>query len=645
MAPSNTSPALAAASRLQTWLAEHGRTLLRVALYVYVLTVACPIRFWPIGGSVDDSWVFALNFGAAHGLAAGRDLVFTCGPLAYLVFPQDIGNNLAGGLLFQTGLWLALAAAFMSLFFSRTRFPLPNLALFSFCFGLSAPLYWFNFMGQENLMLAGALTLLIAYRRDGGRARQVAALILVGLLPLIKLSAGLAGAGALLGFVVDRWIVRRWKALPEAALVAAVPVAVMAAISLALFPSADAFGKWVRGSIEIVSGYTAAMSMEGERIDLVLALAAATLLGILLWLQARSDATMARFHILLAAIPLAMSFKHSFVRQDIHVVSYFGFMALVMGLVPLTIRLDRKTTRYLAGLLLAFIAIWQNYAIADPIAEHLAASTGQLSVSILWQGLRAVTSGQDLAVLPVPFPEEQTVEPAVRTIVGRSTVASLSVQYTNLAVAGMNLTIYPVVQRYSAYTPYLDGLNAAWIRDRGPRFLLFDGASIDYRDPWAESPATWLEVYRLYDTRFTGRRNLLLERRATPRFRRLQTIGRVTMAFPGELRLPAADGPVFWTLRCGTSMEGRLRKLFFQVPPVFLAAHDGGGAREPGRIVPAVLTAPVLGNYLPASLSQFAAVFQPYSVPGYVVERLTFTGPGTASYASPCEAEFLRPEK
>ena len=48
----------------------------------------------------------------------------------------------------------------------------------------------------------------------------------------------------------------------------------------------------------------------------------------------------------------------------------------------------------------------------------------------------------------------------------------------------------------------------------------------------------WLEVYRWYDTRLLGPRNLLLERRAEPRFTSLETIGRFRLTFPGELRLP-----------------------------------------------------------------------------------------------------------
>jgi len=39
----------------------------------------------------------------------------------------------------------------------------------------------------------------------------------------------------------------------------------------------------------------------------------------------------------------------------------------------------------------------------------------------------------------------------------------------------LDLRPCPVIQRYSAYTPRLDLLTAAWIGEHGPRFLIFDG--------------------------------------------------------------------------------------------------------------------------------------------------------------------------
>src|SRR5579863_9443239 len=109
------------------------RTLLRYLLFMYVVVVACPIRFWNLEPSVDNTWVYALNYAAAHGVTG---LIWSTGPLGYLMFPQDIGNNLSHALLFQSIAWLVLAIVFADLFF-RSGYPLRNLAAFSAFFGLA----------------------------------------------------------------------------------------------------------------------------------------------------------------------------------------------------------------------------------------------------------------------------------------------------------------------------------------------------------------------------------------------------------------------------------------------------------------------------------------------------------------------------
>jgi hypothetical protein len=153
----------------------------------------------------------------------------------------------------------------------------------------------------------------------------------------------------------------------------------------------------------------------------------------------------------------------------------------------------------------------------------------------------------------------------------------------------------------------------------------------------------WLEIYRWYDTRLLGTRNLLLERRAAPRFGVLESIGRMRIAFPGELRLPTSHDPVFWTMTCGESIRGRVQKLLLRAENVYVTARDTGGVVRSARIIPEVLVSPVLGNYLPGSLSQFAAVFRPGENPSYYVDQLVFDGPGSTAYSSSCQVEILRP--
>ena len=147
----------------------------------------------------------------------------------------------------------------------------------------------------------------------------------------------------------------------------------------------------------------------------------------------------------------------------------------------------------------------------------------------------------------------------------------------------------------------------------------------------------WLEIYRLYDTRKLSPNNLLLERRSTPRFEALQSMGRVPMNLLGEVHIPASSGPVFWSLNCGYSTLGKVMKGLARVPGTSIVVHANDGSTRTARVIPDMLGAPVMGNYLPADLEQFAAVFQAEGAPKFSVDRIAFTGRGRMAYSTACE--------
>lgn len=652
------------AARLYALLGTH-RKLVRTALYLYVVLIVCPIRFFPLQSDLDSTYRFALNYATTQGPAVASQMAFTYGPLGYVSFPQHLGANLGHGLLLQTGLWLALAAIFADLFF-LADFPLRNLALFAFCFGLATPLFSYS---VENLMLAAVLTLAAVFYWCGGLLRYMAALVLLGVIPLFKLTAAMIGIGALLGFLIDRTLRHGRKALPEIALAAVLPAAVTTSLFLYLIPSFQSFLYFLRGSAEITRGYSAAMSIAGPQLEPVLALEAMVVLVLILWLSEASSPGAARFYALFLVIPLFVSFKHGFVRQDVHVIIFFCFTALALALVSLKADLGKAGALRATALVMLFFVLWQDHvgrysdwgqaiepngqeaaqmlvgqaAVVRPSDWGLLISpSGAQAARMLWGALRFGQLKQELDFASRQFPEDSRIEPEIVNLIGDSPVASLSHAFTNLAASGLQLKLYPTLQRYTAYTPYLDGLNAAWIRDQGPRFLVFDGGTIDGRDSWAESPAMWLEVYRWYDTRLLGTRNLLLQRRAEPRFTALEPVGHFSMPFAGWMRLPASDGAVFWTRKCNYSVKGKLQSFLYRDPSVFMIVHGTDGYNRSARLIPEVISSPVMGNFLPNNLPQFAAVFYPGAALGYSVDNVMFVSSENEAYSPTCEVEILR---
>jgi hypothetical protein len=66
------------------------------------------------------------------------------------------------------------------------------------------------------------------------------------------------------------------------------------------------------------------------------------------------------------------------------------------------------------------------------------------------------------------------------------------------------------------------------------------------------------------------------------------------------------------------------------------------GRQKTFRSIMDVIGSPVLGQGLPSTLSEFAAVFAPDSSLSPRINKLVFGGPGAASYQSQCQARWIR---
>ena len=319
------------------------KLVLRWALFAYLGVILCPIRYFAPSNILDNTWLFALNYAAARHLVMGRDIVWTWGPLAYFLFPFDIGNNLAQGLAFQTALWVLLLLILWDLFDSG--FPLRNLAVFSIFVALSSPDYH-QAVYPGNLLLCGALILLVHFRLRGGMIRYVTALVMMGLIPLIQVVGAMVVVGVVAGLIVDRILQERRTALLEVTLALIVPTVVAVVGCRLALGSVQAIAAYVRTSLEFAGNYSVVMSIAGPRKQLVAGLEAVALLASAVFVLLTQDREKARFITLILAIPLVIGARHGLVRQDMaHLVQFFCFLALLLAFVTLATPLNGNFTR------------------------------------------------------------------------------------------------------------------------------------------------------------------------------------------------------------------------------------------------------------------------------------------------------------
>ena len=89
------------------------------ALIIFLQAYRVPVV--PMRPGLDESFPHILNVAASIGARFGADVVYTYGPLGFLLAIEDVGSNFTVGYIFWTIVYSAFAATMSYLVVSRTR--------------------------------------------------------------------------------------------------------------------------------------------------------------------------------------------------------------------------------------------------------------------------------------------------------------------------------------------------------------------------------------------------------------------------------------------------------------------------------------------------------------------------------------------
>jgi hypothetical protein len=216
----------------------------------------------------------------------------------------------------------------------------------------------------------------------------------------------------------------------------------------------------------------------------------------------------------------------------------------------------------------------------------------------------------------------------------------------------------PVLQSYSAYTPELAELNAAWLRSsHAASNILFGIEPIDdsypSRYPSLDDGLSWPELLTRYDIKgFNDAVGtyLLLSRSSAPGTYHLTLLQSVSVHWKETVDLPAAtNAPIWAEVELKKTMVGTLASIFFKPPTLVLTVSLRSGERRDFRLVPAMAR----GGFLLSPLIETSQSFASLSSIGWpthlidqevvsmTLSALTDTG-STTCYQLPIQLRFYR---
>lgn len=575
---------------------------------LYLLAAFMPVPYQSLRAGNDPSWDWAVNVLAGKQGGWGGNRLYSYGPLGYLLYPFELGNNLPEAVAFQA----AAHALLCLLVFLLLRDRPPWASLLSGLGLVAASTVWG--MEQELWLLSGLLCHFALRRGALAPLAGASALLL-----FVKFGAGVAALGAcglLFLLLVKRGA--RWAALALAA-------SVVASVGLGgalLLKSAAELPGWVRGSLELGSGYGSAMSQGGPAAHVVLALC---ILGVL---------ALALPRVAPVLLPLALlAFKHGFTRQDAHEAHFFG-LALAVAAVAVMAE-PRRWPALLAVAGLAGAALhdaeWYDAQGALRRAAGFEAAWRIPALARLAEERKrlADTAGFAPDLLP----------PRWRALIGDATV---DVQPSELAMVPANQLHWqpsPTLQFFGAYTPWLDGLQAAHFGGpNAPQFLIWIEHHYDARNLFWETPRTALVLLSAYEVVAREEKMLLLRRRAQPapllRERALYTARAATST---EVEVPA-QGLVLVRIRLASTAGSALASIFYRILSIFLRVRYEDGSEGLQRLLPPLAGEGALLSPLPRDASELEALWAGKPLPH--VKAFHLSGAGLARYGPQLEAEF-----
>jgi hypothetical protein len=488
-----------------------------IALGLAILALTWPVPAATISPGLDSSWQIGLHVAAGLHLRSGVDLVFTYGPLGYLVSPNPyLGGTSLLALVADSAVYLGLIAVLLA----STRRILPIWAA-----ALVVVLIGRTFAFLPTFEALQALTLLacaeaLATRHDWRPAIVCVALgLAAGVTVLGKINVGVfvVGMTVVTSMTLDR---RWWRGL---AIAAVTGLATALVLWLATGQRIGDLGAYVAGSIQIVNGYSESMGLDIDPGLLWIYLAFVGILVLAGWTAWRASATWPRrgrigFLIICAVIAFA-EWKTAVTRTAAPMV-FATFLVFVVA-VGTSIG-DRRL--WLMPVLVAGMAFLGTARLSPGAFANVVGSVRSLGVEVATEiipGRAERVVERNRAILRSRYALDSIT---LRELAGRRVAIDPAESGVAFAYPEIVWDPLPVFQSYSAYTPELDALNAArlasaqapdrilrqvtlltdppdWLtRQRGRPLKQGETVPlvVDGRFRWFEAPAAMLETFCRY---------------------------------------------------------------------------------------------------------------------------------------------------
>lgn len=550
----------------------------RVLGFLALVSLGFNLPEFPDTG-LDPAWRMVLGRMFAEGRQFGTEVVFTYGPLGFIM-----GNTYWGGQWYSLLVGqLVIALTFAVVLFWHAHQLQGYRRIFFLGFFYLLGLTYQDAAHQIVIVMAG-LALVRRAEKSWRWSSLVWVLLLAGL-SLIKFT-NLTLAAGLVVLAGAAGLRRGWT--PRALIVPGVYLVAFLVGWVACGQHLATLLGYLRSSWAISQGYQDAMGFSCPPTQLYLGL---TTLGLvvayaaLVWFTA-VDRIRSATLVLGLGMFIHLNWKHGFIRPDGHQIGFY-FAALTVAVAGSLLLDDAsgwsraKRAVQIAIGLLALVAMEQP--LPGVVRGALGGAQAKLDRAVLFALGHSRT--RELYDRRLQSQREKSALTHTKVIVKDASIDVLGFEQGVALFNGFNYQPRPVFQGYSAYTPYLSRLNRDYLASpRAPRYVLLKVQTLDGRLETMDDP----EVLQILMQRYTY---LLTENGFTlwqldeapydPVIQGPQPIRNTVLKLGETLDLADLKDQQVWVhIEYRLNWLGQLRRFFFRPPAAELRVtdHDGNVA-------------------------------------------------------------------
>lgn len=660
-----TSPARLALFRIAAGAQRLGRSArgivaARIAWVLALGFVSLPSPLVSIpwrGDWLDTSWMIGLVFAVRDHLQWGTQIIWTYGPLGYIENPIFITfRQWAIAVIVGVGLQISLIIA-LAVILSIWRAPVWTWLVVAGVLVIPGTV-----VGAPDLtgLLLGVCLLVIALAQTGSRSRSCAwaavAGVVLALIALIKGTSLVCGVAIIALFVIVS-VARRRAAPAATASLAFVSGFILLWVLAGQNP--QNIPAYVHGMLELTGGFSAAMDSGASSTyaGLGATLVLSTGIGVVTFWKLR---VRPGFYLLLLLFPVVvLAFKEGFVRSDMfHEPQFFAVVALAAALLLAMAGAPLMARGKVQTLTAAAIAVGLSASFMLGAGTPMPLLTVSATVNQYQQAWTLLTKPAAREALvdstSATIRAAYDLPPGIYRALSKGTVDTIPVDIALVYGYGLAWDPSPILQSYSAYTPYLDDADAAhFAATTGPDYVVFADEEIDDRYPIADEPAAFRTLLQHYYPTGSGTSTLLVLSRvpkgasgrshgATLHDNVASAAGIACGPLGAALPVPQVPGQyTFASLSVPYSVRGTVVNALYRPADLYIQFAVKGSTTGPTpmyKLVPATAADGLFVSGYIANQSDLANVFD--GVVTNPIQSLTITSTNPAYYQGTVCASF-----